>query len=284
MRICIHNFAVAVCLAIFSAGCYSELSIRDQVGTRMIQTFYTLSVNKSGLPLRVSVNGVPILRWSDPDHATSSTGINLWAKPGINEITLDIGWLQDQTSEYGNGRVEVELLSLIEQGDLEEQKSLLRQNWPTGTNPDYPTQLSLTWEAEGVQPTKLWSNAQRTVLSPDDREKILDLTEQLHHAINSKDLESVMVFSALKAKDVGSAMHMGAAEGERSLRDFLEFMVEGPDFALNTLDRESLEIHDLANGLIFLVSGPSFTPAIQSAGVQMEVYISKIDGEFMIIR
>ena len=61
-------------------------------------------------------------------------------------------------------------------------------------------------------------------------------------------------------------------------------MMDNPDFELSELERENLEVHEIANGLAYLVSGPDHAPAIQSSGVQMEVCLSKINGEFVIIR
>lgn len=257
----------------------------------MPNLYYVIKAEKDGLLAAIELNGVPILRWRNANHVSTTDQLNAWALPGENEVRVKIEWPEDEDFAPGKGTLEISIEALQVGENLGSTRPLLEFKWPP-KNPDeeqYPYETTLKFNVTDPPPSDFWPNARRIHFTDRAREEIVAQLTQLHQAMTARDVDRVAQFFEFKSVDVRKAHYVDSSEAKADLREYLEYFLDDENWALPDLEPETLEMHVLAGNRVVWVTGPDFADPIRtkdgaSPGIRIPLYYGQTDGEWKIVR
>src|SRR5262249_53158203 len=138
-------------------------------------------------------------------------------------------------------------------------------HWPADPlSPERPPEIAFTFEASDPPPSALWPAATPIYLDATARAEVVSAVMELHSALARRDLERVAAILDFKAADIGRAMYMDPGGARTSHRDFLDFFLSQPGWAMERLDATAIDLQLVAGRRLVLALGSGVTAALKS--------------------
>jgi hypothetical protein len=247
--------------------------------------FYQIQVNHLGsMKGRVSFNGVTLSDFAD--SGSYSGALNVWLRPGENEIQLHLEKGAKATDP--GDKVELYVVEARAGQFADEVPRLLTLNWKNGD--PLPTDLKAKFKAPRAPAVDLWTKAEAAPLDDAAKKALTDLVQKFHQAVSKRDAKAMLALATFKIEDMGRALGMDPKEAFKEASKELEAsMAELPKASRPVpFDPIGLRFVPMADGKLVKVTGDKGQPPVVIRGkdgeASFEVFAARIGGTWMIVR
>ena len=245
--------------------------------------FYSLVVESHDLGAEVALNGLPVESVDPADHATLSSGINLWIVPGENRLDIR------STQARGRAGVQHVLRVRISRRDADAARDDVLADFNLVT-PDAAATFAetRTFRAEPAPPATLWAHARPLKLDDATRAAGAALVRDLERAFERKDVTAAAALLDWKTVDGARAAFRDPELARATLRESLQGLFEDAGYVVDRLNPETLQFELLAGDRLLGIARPWGAPVqarlSQGGRYSLPVMVANIDGTFRVVR
>jgi hypothetical protein len=282
-------------------------------------THYQLVAKTNGAFLRVSLNDIPVF-WHEALSARAVFEmLDPWIVEGENELRVQLAWPKSPSGTAGDpaaAEVAVEVRELTGPKEPYDARVIEQIVWPP-PDPMQRERLIATAERRlrhealarfspaAVPPVELWSKARPIDLTPEVREKAIELVIGAQMAMDLYVFDRVLELTAFRNEDLARAYGVPHTRPRGELAS--QLLASLPDHALEgdapidlqadaqkNLDalvaedlEQSLELHLIADRRLLWVTRPGLEPALRtrtSPRTEIPAYLALIDGQLTFAR
>lgn len=247
--------------------------------------YYTLVYSKSGVIGSIEFNGMTILPESNKEDVSGQIDLNVWVRSGVNKIKVK-GIRKRKEDEFAP-RFKA-ILYLAQKGQFpDEGQKIIGFEWEEGEGkPTLPLEEELSFTPTEIPPSELWKVAEEIELSAEDKEKIQKVITDLYNGFQKKDGKKLFELTQFKTKEFTSARYDSPEEGIQDLKKAIQTALKMFGGQLDKLDLKDLQYQIIADKKVVYVTSKSGESPIKGKkkGFSMEIYFSKIKGEWILSR
>jgi hypothetical protein len=275
------------------------LFIATSANTELLKEgYYAVVYNKSDVLADVRINDIPIITMEKQDSYSGQLEVNYWIFPGKNIITINLNeQKKKEESGFYNPKIKVSLY-IGQKGQFPSDGKLIAEyEWPkkiTGdekkTDADkklvFPVSKTLEFEPEFVPPSDLWKKAESITITPKDEKDIINLLKDFETSFNTRNPEKLYQILEFRGFDSTKSRYYPMTK-EQIMKDIKSFNSNN-FIKIKNVSNEKYKFTKLFNGQLYLVtesSGKSPLMYVSKDGSgEIEVYVSKIDGKWVLSR
>ncbi len=259
----------------------------------MAQKYYRFSIVHHGFSIELRVNDVVID--SDPAGMFRNRAFinNLFIVNGKNTVTLSISLAGDPPQMPADLTLSCMVHELTEDQldgkNLPPPLALLE--FPGKEVPSFPATLTAEFDVDSPFDRWFWEDAERVdEVMPDDVVACADVAKSLHGALEQKDLQKLLPHLEIKTKEIAHAFYIDPTQRAQDQQEFFKEVFNDPQFGMEPLNTEDLEIVPMGNNRVFLLRKSDGAIALESKELSagycfsLPIYLSKANGEWRVIR
>jgi hypothetical protein len=255
---------------------------------------YRFEINSRAVDFNLLVNGAELLVAEGAKTAVFSVPINDWMVSGNNEISITLFW--PENIRFVPGAASASFVLYANDAVLREYA------WPREDVPDtqesYPYTVNETFRAEGF-PRVMMEKAHRVIssmgaLPRSDQDEISALVEELRRAFTEKDVYRIGELFRVKYADLAAARFSTPAAVKGELESQYLTLMEKEAYAVRPFYGRYGFFSAADDRVIRVVQGrvgfPEAALSItyredrKAARYDLDLYLAKIDGKWLIIR
>ena len=286
-----HSGAIAAIIF-----CAAALAAAGQ--DRSENLFYIINYTISHCNAEVNLNGVPITKThKDTAYTASGTAdIGRWLVPGDNVITVVL--LPPEGTIDPDDRQSIEItVSTALRGQMSDEGTKIaglripvKEGDASLASIRQLKKKELRFKPARVPPSDLWEKAKPEKLDDAARAEILRLVRDYHAAYvkkNREKLNDMLMFATL---DAARNRYVSADEAREMLAKGLKEMLADRSFVMEPLRADLIVLKPVAGGRVIWVTdskdeAPVRTKRMKDGGyIEFPVYVSRIDGKWVIVR
>jgi hypothetical protein len=255
-----------------------------------------LNIESAHVASRVVFNGIVLADDVVTDTLSRAFVLNGWAINGANELSLGLarlpvalGVLPKSAKE---ARFALTLKSAWPDGSASDETVLATYSFDGTTSPLAAGQgkevfaQRVPWEAPMAWS---WTKASPlAALTLEDKEAIAALLNRVRSALQEKDIATLQRLQSVQVSEQAVALGESPTEFLASYASFLQQRTSAKDWTALPLNIAALNFTAMAAGRTHLVRDASRRPPIvctgSEGGFAIEPFVSKIDGQWVIVR
>lgn len=253
--------------------------------------YYSLSYRMNSIVASIELNGIVLAEASkDAFRSGVATDLNLWIMPGENTLKIKLLKRFKKGKQNSDPKISVNIRFGQAGQSTEEGKDIVSFTLPESEEEkiSFPFEKEIKFTLESVPPSQLWDQAEIITLDETSKKEILRLIQSLHGALNSGNAKVFLSLTEFKMNDMPKAMYAkdesNKEKNEKATSEFLKAMK-------GKLEKipAHLSFKLIANDKIISVTDKSRGDIIKTkpskAGFfKMAIYVSKINGEWTLVR
>jgi len=270
---------------------------------------FVLEIQIQSLQARVLINNIEVFVSDTGAPRTLQTKINHWLVKGNNRVQVILAPLpeeeaeeqrgeaaeqEQQEQETGSGRemFKLQIVRGIHGTEPGPDNGIARFEWNADENPLNPEERTKVFSQEFVVSDNIgpwaWETAQRIQSGEKEKTEIRYFVDELHRAFAAKRNDIIMRRLALKNEEMAVALGVPVERIMTGQRTHLDSYFRDPEWAMEPLKMEEIDIRSQADGRIFIIKGPNGEPPLKGSSGErsfaFEMAISNIDDQWIIIR
>jgi hypothetical protein len=256
---------------------------------------YTLTCEKIGVPLEITLNGVSMHRAEEQDSSAVTNPINSWLRAGKNTLRIRTLGAATPDASIHCKVLRNALGEVVSTGGDSAGKPLVAFDWPSSKSAKGPLDktLELTFSAKDAPSCELWKRAEKLTLDGPTREAILKQVQDLEAALKAGDARRVLELERFVGEDgcrcYGDPVEEFRRDGPERFRQIVSGLDKGK---FEPWDPASAKVELVADGQLAEVTvngGPPIVIVIEQSAKSrskrtFKPYVAKIDGAFTIVR
>lgn len=255
--------------------------------------YYLLQTRTITSGLNVEINGVPLASLpAAPRESTRMQQINPWVVPGSNEVRVRIDWPTDEPFRFGLARAYMKVVRGREGAEIDGLPPLVVLDWPLDApnkREGYPFGTQMRFIANPAPDSEFWPLAETIMLSPDERNTLIALLNQLESSLAKRDVDGAMSLLAFRTADLGRSIGMDSDAAQKKQRDMIAGLLALPDTEFIVHPIEQIRLHLVANGKLVWATVENQQPLIQFRRGQalrsfLPLYLGRLNGQWKIVR
>ncbi len=260
--------------------------------------YFNIVYNKNDVLADVRINDIPVITMDKKNSISGQLEVNYWISPGKNKISikLDEQKKKDEDSPY-NPKIKVSLY-IGQKGEFPADGKLIAEyEWPENLTEDekkygsdkkqiFPVSKTIEFEPEFIPPSDLWKKAESVSITKKDEQDIINLLKEFEKSFNKRNLEKLYKILEFRAADGTNARYYPVAK-EQIMKDIKSFNSDN-SMKIKNISNGKYNFTKLFNGQIYRVTDsagkfPLIYFSKEGSG-EIEVYVSKIDGKWVLSR
>jgi hypothetical protein len=246
---------------------------------------FLLSIEHQGLSARLLLNDVPVRVLDVARPVDTSDPVNQWIRPDGNALAV-----QFLAPPRPGARLVVRIRRQPQDGESP-PKEIARFEFD-GTAPassTYPMTERIVFRVEASPPSSIWTELSPIVLDEGARQQVVALLEELHTALDARDLEATSRLLARKALEMSDAYGQPREGAISRQREFFEGLMSEREWGMAPMERESIVLAPVLSGRLLWAGRGVDEPLLRSNGAgritfRLPVYVGLIRGQWVVVR
>jgi hypothetical protein len=259
----------------------------------MTKFYYLTLKSTGGTGVVASLNGVPLVKDLKGGGINTDEPVNKWLMPQKNALNVLLAWPPTKPFAVGESHIEAMIFVCGPAAITPKPETIFASvKWPIeGKLESYPHAFNVEFVVPDPPPARLWEDAKSvSELTDGDKAEILSLVERLRAALLEKDAEKVFSMMSYRYGDEAKAEGKGFSRMREVILEQYRWLFERGELKSDLLGRDMAAFKLMAQDKIVWISKGGVSPAVtleQTDGKRIfafEVFVSKIDGKWTIVR
>ncbi len=272
-------------LVIGAFSCLSALTPGHAMSRENTPPRYYLSVNTSGLPALIRINGVPLIKDTAAEGLVTTEPVHAWLMKGENTLGIELRTPPDKDAKAA---ADIKLYLHDPEAEVPTPQAVLAEFRYSNPTP-LPLTQDIAFSVPEPLPTRLWDEAEAlTELSANDKNQILDLVNRLQDSLLNQDIAAALRLQDYKITDDARAEGKPVERMREGVTLSLQWLAEQGELSGEPLEGASAAFELCANNRLVYVSRQDGEEAVTIESDELyfdvPVYAARIKGEWRIVR
>ncbi len=294
----INNFRRNLMIKLLSAFFIFIIFAASADSEPLKEGYFNIVYNKSDVLADVRINDIPVITMDRKNSISGQLEVNYWIAPGKNKISIKL----DEQKKKGenrlhNPKIKVSLY-IGQKGEFPADGKLIAEyEWPENLTEEekkygtdkkqiYPVIKTIEFEPEFIPPSDLWKKAEQAVITKKDEQDIINLINEFEKSFNARNLDKLYKILEFRAIDGTNSRYYPITK-EQIMKDIKSFNAD-KSIKIKNISKGKYKFTKLFNGQIYRVTEPAgkfpLVYVSKDGSGEIEVYVSKIDGKWVISR
>ncbi|TGL05087.1 hypothetical protein [Leptospira levettii] len=246
--------------------------------------YYIITYKNYSVNLEIQVNGYDVRSGLSNEDSSGQADINYWILPNDNKIRIRFSERKQSKKQTTGLPAEAEVKLIIGQkGQFPDEGVLLEKVEHTQSNPkQMGLWIEIPFQTPFSPPSELWNQAETLSLSKELEDSAISFLKDFTQILNTKDAKKILSATSFRAKDTSVVRYYPYDEADelKSIQGMTKSI--GSTWKLNPSETQ---FKLLCNNQILEITNKKGDPIITSKkGAAIPIYLSRIDGKWVIVR
>ncbi len=248
--------------------------------------FYQLQWQGRGVSAEIQINGVPFERSEFKSGGTGSAPLNLWLKPGVNNVVVKLNSLKGQAED---GRSFSVLLEKDEPGQFTgDGEKVFDFSWTEGKD-KMPAEKKFEFTPQAAPLIQLWAKSEQINLDANAQKEIRAYLGVISDAYMKADVNKLAELLEFKTTEYGTAL-AGRTPGMDEIKEMLKGSfnsMKSNKMKFRPIDTAGAKLELVGDKRIVIVTdknGQAPLVAVSPKGEssqELQIYLTRVNGKWV---